>query len=90
MNGLTKKEMQLLNEAVADIEKNARDNAHKRPAVTKLIEEFSELILAFRGKHKDPPELEITQIGGIAINILWQLKAGKVEHVNNIKPSKDK
>ena len=65
----------------------AEANKHKRPKVTTLIEEFSEMILAFRGKHEDAPELELTHIASVAINILWQMQLGY--HVNNIVTLRD-
>lgn len=60
----------------------AQDNRHKRPKVTTILEEFSEMILAFRGKHDDPPELELVQVASCCINVLWQLNLGL--DVNNI------
>ena len=71
-------------QAVETIVANAKEHQHRRPAMTTLLEEFAEAVLAARGKHNDPLELEITQIGGTCINILWQLSTGHEEHVCNI------
>ena len=70
--------------ASAEINANASENRHKKPAFSTLLEEFAELVLSLRGKHDDPPELEIKQIGGICINLLAQIYDGELDHVNNI------
>lgn len=75
-------------DAVNDVIGEAKDNAHKRPKMTTLLEEFSELVLSLRGKHDDPPELELAQVASVAINLLWQLKMGY--DINNIVTIKDK
>lgn len=79
---LTEEEKFAMIEVIVPIAENAADNAHKRPKVTTLLEEVAEMILSFRGKHDDSPELELTQIAGICINLLWQMKMGY--DVNNI------
>lgn len=85
---LSDDERQAFNDAVALVLGEAEAHRHKRPKVTTLIEEFSEMILAFRGKHDDPPELELTQIASVAINILWQMQCGV--DVNNIVTIRDR
>lgn len=75
-------------EAVNDVLKEAATNAHKRPKMTTLIEEFSELVLSLRGKHDDPPEVELKQVASVAINLLWQMKMG--QDINNIVTFKEK
>jgi len=45
----------------------------KTPDKDTLLEEVAELILSLKGKHEDPPELELVEIGGIAINLLRRL-----------------
>ncbi len=72
------------NRAFLDIKQNALEHSSKKPAMTTLIEEVAEAVLSARGKHNDPLELEITQIGGVCINILAQLYAGNHNHVKNI------
>jgi hypothetical protein len=54
----------------------AYEHAYKRPKMTTLLEEVAEAILASRGKHDDPLELELVQIASVAINCLWQLRMG--------------
>ncbi len=56
---------------------NAADNSHKHPAMTTLIEEFAEAVLAARGKHEHPLRLELVQIAGICINLIRQIDAGE-------------
>lgn len=68
--------------AVNRVVLEAQNNRHKRPKVTTILEEFAEMVLSFRGKHDDPPELELVQVASVCINVLWQLETG-VE-VNNI------
>ena len=75
-------EIQAFEEAVNKVSNEALRNRHKRPKATTILEEFSEMILAFRGKHDDPPELELVQIASACINVLWQLEVGI--DVNNI------
>lgn len=72
--------------AVDKVISEARLNRHKRPKVTTILEEVAEMILAFRGKHDDPPELELIQIASTCINVLWQLELGV--DVNNIVTKK--
>lgn len=81
---LTDDEHIALSKAVLLVEENARGNAYKRPAMTTLIEEMAELTLALRGKHDDPVDVELVQIAGVAVNLLWQWNLGHEEHVNNI------
>lgn len=68
--------------AVNRVVVEAQNHRHKRPKVTTILEEFSEMILSFRGKHDDPPELELVQVASVCINVLWQLELGL--DVNNI------
>jgi hypothetical protein len=81
---LTREEKRSFNDALEEIELNAHEHCRERPAMTTLIEEVAEAILAARGKHEDELALEITQIGGICINILWQLYLDRHNHVCNI------
>jgi hypothetical protein len=83
MNDLTPFARAALARACADVVEMAAANAHKRPKATTLLEEMAELVLALRGKHDDSPELELAQIASIAINMLWQSRAGM--DINNIK-----
>jgi hypothetical protein len=85
---LTGAEFEALRAAHYEIYVECQRNAYKRPKMTTLLEEFSELVLSFRGKHDDPPELELTQIAAAATNMLWQIKMGY--DVNNIVSIKDK
>jgi len=85
---LSMKEQIALRDAIQRVAINARANAYRRPAFSTLLEEFAELVLSLRGKHDDPPQLELEQIGGIAINMLWQIECGYMEHVNNTRSSK--
>ena len=87
---LTSSEEKHFQRALDEVSQNAKDHRHIRPQATVLIEEFSEAILSLRGKHKDPVVLELTQIAGVCINLIWQLEAGYEEHVNNIIAEKDK
>ena len=84
MSELTTLEKKMFQRAVKEITNNASDQAEKRPAMTTLIEEVAEAILSARGKHDDFLETEIVQIGGICINILWQLNTLQKDHVCNI------
>lgn len=59
-----------------------KENEHKKPKATTLIEEMAEFILACRGKHEHPIELELYEIASIAINLLRQAEMG-IE-INNI------
>lgn len=81
---LNKQEKERFEMAVMAVDRNAQEQREKRPAISTLLEEMAEAILAARGKHEDTLELEITQIGGICINILWQLFMGQEDHVCNI------
>lgn len=74
-------------DAVEEAISEAKNNAHKRPKMTTLLEEFSELVLSLRGKHDDPPELELKQVAAVAINLLWQLRMG--HDINNIVTFKE-
>lgn len=74
--------------AVVEIVSNAQQYSHKKPTFSTLLEEFAELVLSLRGKHDDPPELEITQIGGICMNLLAQIHNGGLSHINNIGPNR--
>lgn len=79
---LTEAEKQAFRQAVNRVVLEAQNNRHKRPKVTTILEEVAEMILSFRGKHDDPPELELVQIASVCINVLWQLEMGL--DVNNI------
>ena len=81
---LTREERRMFDNALAEIGQNAEEHCRKRPAMTTLIEEVAEAILAARGEHEHELSLAITQIGGICINILWQLYLDRDEHVCNI------
>ncbi len=59
-------------------------NAHKRPAMTTLVEEFSEATLSARGKHEDPLELELMQIASVCVNLISQIRLGDEARVKNI------
>lgn len=83
-NDITEQERKLFTRALSAVIRNAREHKHKRPAMSTLLEEMAEAILSSRGKHHDYLELEIIQIGGICINILWQLYDGQEKHVCNI------
>ena len=73
--------------ALSDVRSNAMENAFKHPKFTTLLEEFAELVLSLRGKHDHPPELELTQMGGIIINLLSQIYLSGVASINNIQHS---
>jgi len=75
-------EVQAFDEAANRVVDEAIKNRYKRPKVTTILEEVAEMILAFRGKHDDSPELELIQIASVCINVLWQLELGI--DVNNI------
>lgn len=81
---LSKSEEERFEWAIEAIVTNAREHKEKRPAMTTLIEEMAEAILVCRGKHDDSLELEIVQMGGICINILWQLFMSQEDHVCNL------
>ncbi len=83
-SNLAKDKEALYLRAITDIVENAREHSCKRPAMSTLLEEMAEAVLSSRGKHDGPLELEITQIGGICINILWQLYDGLEEHVCDV------
>ncbi len=74
----------MFNRAVDTIVENAQEYRYKKPAMSTLLEEVAEVILSSRGKHSDYLKLEITQIGGICINILSQLYDGREDRVCNI------
>lgn len=89
MNGLDSQFVQLsdvekeaFKRAVNRVVLEAQNNRHKRPKVTTILEEVAEMILSFRGKHDDPPDLELVHIASVCINVLWQLEMGL--DVNNI------
>lgn len=73
---LSPEELVAYSDAVAAIVHNMAEHATKRPKMTTLMEEVAEAILASRGKHDDPLELELTQIAGICGNMLWQIATG--------------
>lgn len=77
-------EMWAFDDALEQISQNAHEHCRLRPAMSTMLEEMAEAILAARGKHEHELMLEIEQIGGIAINILWQLRLDRYEHVCNI------
>ncbi|KKN62951.1 hypothetical protein LCGC14_0506610 [marine sediment metagenome] len=81
---MTYQEKRFYDNAVTAVLEDAHKHREMRPAMSTLLEEIAEAILASRGKHDDPLELEIVQIGGICINILWQLYSKHISHVNNI------
>lgn len=84
---LTREEQRAFDDAVTEINANAEEHCQLRPAMSTLLEEVAEAILAARGIHDDSLQLEITQIGGICINILWQLAMNHDDHVCNIGTS---
>lgn len=49
---------------------NAAMHREKTPNLGTLLEEVAELVLSLRGKHEHAPEVELEEIGGIAINWL--------------------
>jgi hypothetical protein len=65
----------------------ANEYAYKRPKLTTLMEEVAEVILASRGKHNDPLELELVQVAAVAINCLWQLRMGY--DISNLKTTRN-
>ncbi len=81
---LTAFEMGMLENAARIVTLTAVSNASLRPAMTVLLEEVAEAILAARGKHDDSLELELEQIASVCINLLWQLRCGYGKHVCNI------
>jgi len=81
---LNKQEKERFEMAVIAVDRNAQKHREKRPAMSTLIEEMAEAILASRGKHNDTLETEIIQIGGICVNILWQLAMGQEDHICNL------
>jgi hypothetical protein len=81
---LNEAEMKHLAIAIRYVIREAELNKHKRPKMTTLMEEMSELYLAMRGKHKDDPETELIHVASCAINILWQIYNGDLEKVNNV------
>ncbi len=81
---LSRLEKKMFRRAVRVVTDTAAENAELRPAMSTLLEEVAEAILAARGKHDDPLELEIEQIASVCINILWQLYRGHKKHVCNI------
>lgn len=85
---LTNREILAYQQACAEVLKEANANKHKRPKMTTLLEEFSELVLSLRGKHDDPPEMELRQVASVAINLLWQLHMG--HDINNIVTIREK
>lgn len=80
---LSPEELVAYSDAVAKIVGNMCDNATKRPKMTTLMEEVAEAILASRGKHDDPLELELAQIAGVCGNMLWQIATG--QDVSNLR-----
>ncbi len=89
-NALTDQEKKFRDHAAANIVDNALEYCHRRPAMSTLLEEMAEAILASRGKHDGPLTLEIVQVGGICINILWQIYSGQTDHVCNIGTKNDR
>ena len=59
-----------LEQAIALVTDNAYAYEDHTPTLGTLMQEIAELMCAFEGKHEDPPELELVQIGGIVINML--------------------
>ena len=84
---LSDREKESFREAINSVALEAQNHQHKRPKVTTILEEFAEMVLAFRGKHDDTPELELIQVASVCINVLWQLRLGI--DVNNIVTNKD-
>ncbi len=81
---LTTVEVESLRKAADDVRQMAVDNRFKRPKMTTLVEEFSEAVLAARGKHDDPLELELLQIASVCVNLIWQLRVYGEEEVSNL------
>lgn len=63
--------------AIWDVISNASANAHKKPNMRTLAEEFAEAVLADRGKHDDPLRLELIQIAGVCINMVRRIDNGE-------------
>lgn len=63
--------------AVWDVLGNAAYNAHKKPNMRTLFEEFCEAGLADRNKHEHPLRLELVQIAGVAINMIRRIDNGE-------------
>ena len=85
---LTEVERAVARVAADSVREMAVANARKRPKATTLLEEFAEFVLSLRGKHDDPPELELKQIASVAINLLWQIQMGT--DINDFVTVKDK
>ena len=73
---LSEQELAAFSQAVTVVVKNMAANAAKRPKMTTLLEEVAEAILASRGKHEHPLELELAQIAGVCGNLIWQMACG--------------
>lgn len=76
MMELTTDEVYALEQAATDVVLMAREHASKRPKMTTLVEEHAEAVLAARGKHDDPLELELLQIASVCVNLVWQIRTG--------------
>lgn len=74
-----------IEQVVYEVENMALHHAHKRPAMTTLVEEMAEAVLAARGKHDDPLELELMQVASVAVNLIAQLRMGREGHVRNLR-----
>ena len=59
-----------LDKAALAIVHNANQHRDKNPALPMLLEEIAEYVYARDGNHEHPPDYELIQIGGIAINLL--------------------
>lgn len=72
-------------EAIRDVIQNADEHKAKHPAMTTLVEEFAEAVLASRGKHDHPVRLELVQIAGICINLIRQIDNGETMELRSPK-----
>lgn len=88
-NKLTTEEWHAFNAAFEEIRTEASKHAHRRPKLTTLLEEFSEVVLASRGKHDDPLSLEVRQVASVAANCLWQIILYGDDEVANLRTHKE-
>ncbi len=86
---LSAAEYDQLNKVLDEVRHIAQDNAFKRPKMTTLTEEFSEAVLASRGKHDDPLRLELMQIMTVCANMIWQIDLYGEEMVANLRTKRE-
>ena len=69
-------------EAVAAIILNANRHRGETPTMRMLLAEIAELAYALEGEHEHSPDIELAQIGGIAINWIRHIYAARRKRIH--------